>query len=1030
MNNFYLPQTSEILKNRIGLCLIFILSILTGGLCQGWEVKPPTSLSEINLDQFPYQSVGIIWSEASGSGSGSVVYDQSLLLTAAHVVTDNYGLVVDKLKWKRKHNDRTLPDLSEGQSIRGVWIFRGESYSSYEFVISQEQGRDKRKGTAEKFSRDIAVCIAPQTEGGYTLPFGSTTLPSRLNGDGSPPYATREGIRKRIVGYPAHNQLRYMYETSTSAENSHSDVFNQYLTPQPAGLDFAIVKNSRDMFVSGGISGGPLLLSVGSEEFVVGVCVSKSAPNDQTFGWPGVRMLTQEVIDDLLEPAKLAAHARISIDASVSWPVGQQGSYQIQVAPAGSFDPTSGNLEYYIEMEDRSAIPPSWLQLQGPDASGRITGTPTQSGSASFWVIARNKERDVNSHYREADWKPSVRNKDYGCSVYKKVTISSGQVAPCGTHAVATYRFNNKDCVVSAGIRLPFGYSFATLYPYPMRFSAGFECGSDTEVDEYVDSNTGTVTKTREISFGDVGGTLPVRVTTQARFPVKWDPTDIIPNGVNYVFSPRISVNVIEKDGDPLVLYGNDSHVNVLKGQAKDFLELIYEGSDLDSIEIIGPDKLRIPSINDIIYWAMYPRTPHPAEGRFAVRLVYEDGTSRMGSDELMIMGNGKFTVSSSANGTYISNPTITGGMFTVSHGFYEGDLTAPEELVIQVIYDDRERQRTVTKSIQLVPSNSVNLPGSVAALSTDYEVMSSQGGSVTVNVSGGGGKAWTAVSPLPWITILSGGSGTDDGDVILEVEPNGTGDFRSGEVTIGDQVIRVDQGFIFTGPLLEVPAISVPATGGEYSVYVFAAASVNWSGVPNSGWLEVISGTGIGGGQLAFAVTQNKGGARTGTITVGGETLTVSQAEASPSPSSTYGDWASESGLTGAEALPGAIPFKDGVPNLLKYAFNLNAAAPDFRTLAAPLDSNAGLPLVTTSESGQSPTLAIEFLRRKGNAGITYQPQFSSKMLPTGTGSWESATNAETLIPIDEIWERVRIKDHAPPGRACRFARIRIEEN
>jgi hypothetical protein len=81
---------------------------------------------------------------------------------------------------------------------------------------------------------------------------------------------------------------------------------------------------------------------------------------------------------------------------------------------------------------------------------------------------------------------------------------------------------------------------------------------------------------------------------------------------------------------------------------------------------------------------------------------------------------------------------------------------------------------------------------------------------------------------------------------------------------------------------------------------------------------------------------------------------------------------------LSGPNANPGASPYKVGVPNLLKYAFNMNAAGIDARTLV-PTTWTVGLP-VKRFLLGASPVVRYEFIRRK-NSGLTYTPQQSSTL-------------------------------------------------
>jgi len=70
-------------------------------------------------------------------------------------------------------------------------------------------------------------------------------------------------------------------------------------------------------------------------------------------------------------------------------------------------------------------------------------------------------------------------------------------------------------------------------------------------------------------------------------------------------------------------------------------------------------------------------------------------------------------------------------------------------------------------------------------------------------------------------------------------------------------------------------------AETGEVDVNVTAGSGCNWSGKSNAGWLTIASGgSGTGSGTLAYLVTANPDpGERTGTLTIAGQTFTVTQA-------------------------------------------------------------------------------------------------------------------------------------------------------
>ena len=131
-------------------------------------------------------------------------------------------------------------------------------------------------------------------------------------------------------------------------------------------------------------------------------------------------------------------------------------------------------------------------------------------------------------------------------------------------------------------------------------------------------------------------------------------------------------------------------------------------------------------------------------------------------------------------------------------------------------------------------------------------------------------------------------------------------------------------------------------------------------------------------------------------------------------------GNWASAAGLSGPDSLPAATPFNDGVENLLKYAFNMNAAGPDVTVLTT--GGSSGLPMVVVDQSGAEPVLKVAFLRRKGS-GLIYTPQSSDNL-----GNFQSMTGTQTVISIDAQWERVSVEEPAPPATApSAFARVQV---
>ncbi len=133
-----------------------------------------------------------------------------------------------------------------------------------------------------------------------------------------------------------------------------------------------------------------------------------------------------------------------------------------------------------------------------------------------------------------------------------------------------------------------------------------------------------------------------------------------------------------------------------------------------------------------------------------------------------------------------------------------------------------------------------------------------------------------------------------------------------------------------------------------------------------------------------------------------------------------TYSLWATAAGLTGTAAQLHATPRGDGVANLLKYAFNMNPAGPDTRTLT-PGTGTAGLPAISLTGSPSARILRVEFLRRKGS-GLTYNTR---KTTSVNANPWQPLTDTPTVTSMDATWERVVYEE--PVTGARWFARVEV---
>ena len=157
-------------------------------------------------------------------------------------------------------------------------------------------------------------------------------------------------------------------------------------------------------------------------------------------------------------------------------------------------------------------------------------------------------------------------------------------------------------------------------------------------------------------------------------------------------------------------------------------------------------------------------------------------------------------------------------------------------------------------------------------------------GGPGTVQIATQSGCAWTATSNVSWLIITSNSAGTGNGMVNYSISANPSAASRSGTMTIAGKAFTVNQSGTSCSYSISPTSKSFTASGGTASVNVTAASGCSWNSSSNASWILILSGgSGTGNGTVGYAVLPNPNGAsRTGTITLAGKILTVSQNGAS----------------------------------------------------------------------------------------------------------------------------------------------------
>jgi hypothetical protein len=164
-------------------------------------------------------------------------------------------------------------------------------------------------------------------------------------------------------------------------------------------------------------------------------------------------------------------------------------------------------------------------------------------------------------------------------------------------------------------------------------------------------------------------------------------------------------------------------------------------------------------------------------------------------------------------------------------------------------------------------------------------------GSSVEVPAAGGSGQvavttnlascAWQAVSSAPaWLAVSSGASGSGSGTIVWAAAANG-GEARSATLTIGDQEYTANQEVAACSLTVDPLHFSVQSAGADRTISVTSnVAACQWTAVSGDpDWLAVTSGaSGQGTGTVTVTVAPGAGAARTGTLEIAGQQVTVTQ--------------------------------------------------------------------------------------------------------------------------------------------------------
>lgn len=171
-------------------------------------------------------------------------------------------------------------------------------------------------------------------------------------------------------------------------------------------------------------------------------------------------------------------------------------------------------------------------------------------------------------------------------------------------------------------------------------------------------------------------------------------------------------------------------------------------------------------------------------------------------------------------------------------------------------------------------------------ALSSDSASVPSEGGTGTVEIRTDSPCAWSITGVATWIALESPASGTGPATVRFAVLPNAEQAPRQARLTLAGRPFTIDQTAAAACAYSIAPEQQAfDDEGGAGQVQVTTAVGCSWTATRHAEWIRITANAeGNGPAAVAYAVVPNNATAsRSGTLTVAGRTLTITQAGEDP---------------------------------------------------------------------------------------------------------------------------------------------------
>ena len=333
----------------------------------------------------------------------------------------------------------------------------------------------------------------------------------------------------------------------------------------------------------------------------------------------------------------------------------------------------------------------------------------------------------------------------------------------------------------------------------------------------------------------------------------------ILPNGADVTKSvlvqcPLLGAESVSATIDGTILLSATNDVEFLwQPQKRGLNKLVYTAGELSlttTVNVVGFDYFVQPN----------PNPPMAKNSDISITPMTRDFEVSGGGAAIITSGSGSWTAA-------VSDPWITLNATSGNAGY-------PVAYMVSANTNVETRVGYVYVSGY---THTVTQEGLGADVDKTNITVENVGGSGNINVTAQNGIVWRARPNVDWVSV-SPTSGSGVGSVSYQVAPYNEVATRQGTMTIAGNTVTVFQ----YGRRMKLESYS--ETQDWYMhvipITVNALAITEWSVTPNASWISIVdAGNGKGSDLVSIAISENPSyKARTGTVTIGTETFTVTQ--------------------------------------------------------------------------------------------------------------------------------------------------------